>query len=217
MNEDLQNYLNEIRRDFSGKPLTKESVAFNPYIQFDIWFEEAVNAQILDPQAMTISTVEANGQPTSRIVYLRGITEDGFIFYTNYNSNKAKDIEVNNKVALNFLWRALDRQVRIDGVIEKVSEIQSDEYFSKRPRESQIGAWASNQSSELNSREELEQKVAEFTKQFEGQVVPRPPHWGGYIVKPFIIEFWQGRPNRLHDRILYEKQGERWNLKRLSP
>lgn len=216
MNEDIQNYLNEIRRDFSGKPLTKESVDSNPFNQFDIWFEEAVNAQILDPQAMSISTVDVNGQPATRIVYLRGI-DDGFIFYTNYNSHKANDIEVNNKVALNFLWRALDRQIRIDGVVEKVSEEKSDEYFSKRPRESQIGAWASAQSSELNSREELEQKVADFTKQYEEQEVPRPPYWGGYVVKPSRIEFWQGRPNRLHDRILFEKRGEDWSLKRLSP
>ncbi len=216
MNEDLQNYLNEIRRDFSGKPLSKSSVNPNPFLQFDVWFEEAVNAQILDPQAMSISTVDANGHPSTRIVYLRGI-DDGFIFYTNYNSHKANDIEANDKVALNFLWRGLDRQIRVDGVVEKVSNQKSDEYFSKRPRESQIGAWASSQSAELNSREELEQKVVDFTKQYEGQEVPRPPHWGGYIVKPNKIEFWQGRPNRLHDRILYQKEGEEWKIKRLSP
>lgn len=217
MSEDLQNYLNEIRRDFSGKPLDVSSVKSNPYIQFSDWFEEAVNAQLLDPYAMAVTTVSPQGKPSTRIVYLRGVDEKGFVFYTNYNSDKGKDIALNNQVALNFLWTGLERQIRIEGMAVKVPEDQSNTYFSNRPRESQIGAWASNQSSELQSREELEEKVIEFTNKFKDEPIPRPDHWGGYIVIPERVEFWQGRPNRLHDRIVYDKVEDDWQIKRLSP
>ena len=179
MNEDLLNYLNSVRRDFAGKPFNEETVNHNPVEQFQVWIEEAINAQLVDPYAMSISTVNENGQPSTRIVYLRGMKDDGFIFYTNYNSNKGKALAVNNKVALNFLWRELERQVRIEGEGVKGSEAESDQYFAQRPRESQIGAWASNQSYTIKNREELESKVVFYTEKFKDSNVPRPPHWGG--------------------------------------
>ena len=217
MNEDIVNYLNEIRRDFSGKPLTENSVHKNPIEQYAIWFEEAVNAQLLDPYAMTISTVDYNGQPSTRVVYMRGVKDDGFIFYTNYNSSKGKDLSENHKVALNFFWGELERQVRVEGEVEKVSEADSDAYFTKGPRESQIGAWASSQSEEITGRKELQEQIDFYTNKFKDIEVPRPAHWGGYIVKPTKVEFWQGRPNRLHDRIVYTKNANEWKQSRLSP
>lgn len=217
MNEDLKNYLSEIRRDFAGKPLNEDSVEENPIDQFQIWMEEAINAQLLDPYAMSISTVADNGQPSTRIVYLRDIYPEGFIFYTNYDSQKGKNISINNKVALNFLWSELERQIRVEGEVEKLNKEASDAYFAKRPRESQIGAWASNQSQLIRNRQELEDKVTFYTDKFKGIPIPRPAHWGGYLVKPTKIEFWQGRPSRLHDRIVYTKNGERWEQSRLCP
>lgn len=217
MNEDIANYLNVIRRDFAGQPLNKGSVKENPMEQYALWFEEAVNAQLLDPYAMSLTTVNSNGQPSTRIVYMRGIKDDGFVFYTNYNSSKGKNLEGNKKVALNFFWGELDRQIRIEGEVKKVSKEDSDTYFAQRPRESQIGAWASGQSEELNDREQLEDKVIHYTEKFKDIDVPRPEHWGGYIVHPTKIEFWQGRPNRLHDRIVFTKSGDDWKQSRLSP
>lgn len=217
MSEDLVNYLNEIRRDFAGKPLNEDSVELDPLIQFGIWFEEAVNAQILDPSAMSVTTVNPIGQPSTRIVYMRGINKKGFVFYTNYNSEKGRDLAENNKVALNFFWGGLERQVRVEGEVSKISKEDSDVYFAQRPRESQIGAWASSQSEILDDRKSLEERVVYFTEKFKDIEVARPPHWGGYIVYPTRIEFWQGRPNRLHDRIVYTKSDEDWKQSRLSP
>lgn len=217
MNEEIVNYLNEIRRDFSGKPLTEDSVHENPIEQYAIWFEEAVDAQLLDPYAMSLTTVSANGQPSTRIVYMRGIKSDGFVFYTNYSSSKGRDLAVNNKVALNFFWGELERQIRVEGEVVKISEADSDAYFAKRPRESQIGAWASVQSEEITDRKQLEAQVVSYTNKFKGMKVPRPKHWGGYVVKPTKIEFWQGRPSRLHDRIIYTKKGNDWKQSRISP
>ncbi len=215
--EELQNYLNAIRRDFADKPLNEDSVNKNPFLQFSVWFEEAVNAQILDPYAMSLSTVNKEGQPSTRIVYLRHISEEGLFFYTNYTSHKGEDISHHNKVAINFFWGELERQIRVEGVVRKVSEEMSDTYFSKRPRESQIGAWASDQSSEINNRTELEELVKHFTEKFKDKEVPRPPHWGGYIIEPQKFEFWQGRPSRLHDRLVYSKEGSSWLINRLAP
>jgi len=217
MNEDLKNYLNVIRRDFSGQPLNEDSVNQNPIEQFQLWMEEAINAQLLDPYAMSISTVNNNGQPSTRIVYLRDIKDVGFIFYTNYNSEKGQALLQNKFAALNFLWGELERQIRIEGEVEKISSEESDIYFAKRPRESQIGAWASNQSVEIKNRKELEDKVTFYTDKFKGKLIPRPAHWGGYILLPTKIEFWQGRPNRLHDRIVFTKQGSGWKQLRLAP
>jgi len=217
MNEDLINYLNEIRRDFTGKPLNMETVHKNPMKQFEVWFEEASNGELLDPYAMSLTTVNEKMQPSTRIVYMRGIKDEGFVFYTNYNSNKGKDLSENKLVSLNFFWGELERQIRIEGKVNKVSEEDSDTYFAQRPRESQIGTWASNQSEYINSRSELEEKVIYFTGKFKDVDVPRPEHWGGFIVNPTKIEFWQGRPNRLHDRIVYTKGSNDWKKSRLSP
>ena len=215
--EELQNFLNSIRRDFADKALNEDSIAESPYQQFENWFEEAVNAQLLDPYAMSVSTVSNDGQPSTRVVYLRGIDANGFKFYTNYNSQKGDDLINNNKVSLNFFWGELERQIRIEGRVIKLSEEESDAYFNARPRESKIGAWASNQSEIINDRQELESKVTFYEGKFKNQEVLRPPHWGGYLVKPTKIEFWQGRSNRLHDRIVYSKNESTWKISRVSP
>jgi pyridoxamine 5'-phosphate oxidase len=165
---------------------------------------------------MCFSSVVDN-KPSSRIVLLKGLDDRGFIFYTNYNSRKGEEINNNSQVCLNFFWQAMSQQVRIEGTITKVSSEESDGYFAVRPRESQIGAWASAQSSILTSRKDLEDEVARLNKQYENTTIPRPDHWGGYLVTPHRIEFWQGRPNRLHDRFLYERNGENWMVFRLAP
>lgn len=215
--EDLRNYLNQIRRDFADKPLEEQSVNDNPFLQFSVWFEEAVNAQILDPYAMLISTVDEIGLPHSRVVYLRSISDEGMVFYTNYNSQKGKNISASNKIAITFFWVELERQIRIEGTVKKVSEELSDKYFAARPRESQLGAWASNQSETIKNRAELEENLKHFTEKFKGVDVPRPPHWGGYIVEPTKFEFWQGRPSRLHDRLIYTKNNNEWVISRIAP
>lgn len=215
--EEVTNYLNQVRRDFAKKALNEEAVDENPFEQLGNWIEEAIDAQILDPYAMTISTATPNGIPSSRVVYLRGIYEQGLVFYTNYNSHKGKELQQNPTIALNFYWAEVERQIRIEGIVEKFSAEASDKYFAERPRESQLGAWASSQSEEISSREELKQRLIDYQTQFEGKEVPRPPHWGGYLVKPNYFEFWQGRPSRLHDRIYYKKSGDNWKLGRLMP
>lgn len=215
--EDLRNYLNQIRRDFADKPLEEQSVNDNPFLQFSVWFEEAVNAQLLDPYAMLISTVDEIGLPHSRVVYLRNISDEGMVFYTNYNSQKGKNISASNKIAITFFWVELERQIRIEGTVKKVSEELSDKYFAARPRESQLGAWASNQSETIKNRAELEENLKHFTEKFKGVDVPRPPHWGGYIVEPTKFEFWQGRPSRLHDRLIYTKNNNKWVISRIAP
>ena len=217
MNNDLTNYIKDIRRNFSGTPLGSSSIKEDPIAQFEIWLEEAVNSQLIDPNAMSLTTVNENGQPSTRIVYLRGINEKGFVFYTNYNSNKGVALEKNNKVALNFFFPELERQIRIEGITEKISSADSDTYFAQRPRESQIGAWASSQSKVIENRTTLSENVATYSEKFNGVTVPRPPHWGGYVVVPNKIEFWQGRPNRLHDRIIFSKTNENWKIERLAP
>lgn len=213
----LRSYLNSVRRDFANRPLDEQSVPDSPYKLFEKWFDEAVGSEILDPYAMIISTSGSNLQPSSRVVYLRDISEKGMIFYTNYFSHKGHDLQSNPKISALFFWGELERQIRVEGVCCKAGEALSDAYFASRPRESQIGAWASEQSSKLNSREELEQSVAAFTKKFEGQQVPRPPHWGGYLIEPHRFEFWQGRPNRLHDRLVFTLENDNWQISRLAP
>lgn len=217
MNEDIQNYINTIRRDFSKKALSKKDVSSNPFTQFEVWFEEAVNAQILDPYAMNIATVDKHGKPSLRVVYLRGINDNELVFYTNYNSKKGADLMSNTAIAVNFFWGELERQVRVEGIVKQASKELSDEYFAIRPKESQIGAWASNQSHDIKNRLELEEKLAYYTQKYKNTKVPRPPHWGGYLIEPTLFEFWQGRPNRLHDRIVYTKSNNEWRLKRIAP
>ena len=215
--EETRNYMNQVRREFSDRPLTEYSVDDSPFKQYAVWFKEAVNSEILDPFAMCLSTVGLNGQPSSRIVYMRDILDDGFVFYTNYLSQKGKEMLSTPKAALNLHWGELDRQIRIEGDVVKVSEEISDKYFTGRPKESQIGAWASAQSDVLTTREELEQHVLKYRERFKDIEVERPEHWGGYILRPTKIEFWQGRASRLHDRIVYTKEGVEWKLGRLSP
>lgn len=217
--EDLRNYINSIRRDFADRTLDEKSLNDNPYKVFEEWFEQAVQSQILDPYAMIIATTGNDLQPTLRTVYMRDISEKGIVFYTNYRSKKGANLAENDKIAALFLWVELDRQIRIEGVASKVSAEKSDEYFSSRPRESCIGAWASNQSEVIESRKVLEEKIKFFDEKFKDlEKIPRPDYWGGYIIKPHAFEFWQGRPSRLHDRILFElNENNLWIKKRLSP
>lgn len=216
--EEVKNYINSIRRDFSNKPLNEESVNKNPIEQYSIWFEDAVNSQILDPYAMCLSTATLEGVPSSRIVYMRDIIDDNFIFYTNYNSKKGIELSKNPNASLNIHWSELDRQIIINGKVSRVNPEISDKYFSSRPRESKIGAWVSKQSTKLENREKLEEKIKEITDKYKNiNEIPRPSFWGGYKLNPYSIEFWQGRPSRLHDRIVFEKINNKWKIVRLYP
>jgi pyridoxamine 5'-phosphate oxidase len=207
----------DIRKDYKLQSLSENDTAENPFAQFEKWWADAVASNIDEVNAMTLATVNAEGKPSARIVLLKGLKPNGFEFYSNYNSNKAQQIAVNRHVALVFFWKELERQIRIEGTIEKISEEESATYFLSRPIASQIGAWASPQSSVIANRDILEQNVEKFQKQFSETPMQRPPHWGGYIVHPTSIEFWQGRRSRLHDRILYTLQGESWIKSRLAP
>ena len=215
--EDVINYLNSVRREYAGEELSKKTVMDNPFDQLSKWIEDAINARVIDPSAMILSTVNEEGRPVARIVALRGTTKEGLVFYTNYDSEKGYHLKTNPFVAITFLWVELDRQVRISGKVERTSAEQSDIYFSERPRESQISAAASPQSKIVNGRKELEKMYREEEKKWEGKEVQRPENWGGYIVVPDAFEFWQGRPNRLHDRIRYMKDGGVWRTERLAP
>jgi len=217
MAEKKDNNVPLLRREFTKGGLRRADLKPDPIAQFDIWFQQALDVHQMDANAMTLSTVSAAGQPSSRIVLLKGFDERGFIFYTNYSGRKSVDIEQNPKVSLCFYWPALDRQVRIDGKAEKVSRKESAEYFALRPRESQIGAWASDQSSPAKNRQELEKKFDNMAKQFDNELVPLPNDWGGYVVEPKKVEFWQGRANRLHDRFVYQLDDTNWTVQRLYP
>jgi len=207
-----------IRKNYSKKTLSENEILSSPIQQFDQWWQEAIASEIDEVNAMTLATASATGMPSARIVLLKSASADGFVFFTNYNSHKGKELEENPFACLVFFWKELERQVRITGTIEKVSAAESDEYFHSRPVGSRIGAWASPQSSVIGSRETIETNIVKYEQEFEGAEITRPPHWGGYIVKPTLIEFWQGRPNRLHDRIQYSKlQDGIWNMERLAP
>lgn len=208
----------DLREEYSRQELNEESVAADPVQQFGTWFTEALAAQIREPNAMTLSTVSADGQPHGRIVLLKGLESGRFVFFTNYNSHKGAELSANGRAALTFFWPELERQVRIEGTVSKISEKESETYFHSRPLASQIGAWASQQSEVIESRSWLVKKMEEYTAKFEGrQPIPKPPHWGGYAVDPHRIEFWQGRPSRLHDRIVFERKDVSWGKSRLSP
>jgi len=216
--KDAKEVLKKLRNDFALKTLDKDQLVENPILQFENWLQEAVDAQVNEPIACCLSTVSKYGQPSSRIVYVRNITDKGFVLFTNYSSKKGRDIEWNPKVCLNFFWPELERQIRIEGIIEKVDEVVSDEYFKDRPRSSQIGAWSSNQSEVIPNREALDKAIEAVEKKFEGKEVTRPPHWGGYIIVPNLIEFWQGRKSRLHDRLVYlQTEANTWVVERLNP
>lgn len=209
--------LADLRRDYSLKELSKSSVAPDPIEQFSVWMKEALDAALIEPTAMTVSTVDAEGKPLSRVVLLKGFDAEGFVFFTNYESRKGSDLAANPHASLHFFWPELERQVIISGVAEKVSREQSEAYFASRPLGSRIGAWASKQSSVLADREELEKRVEEIQAKFSDGNVPCPPFWGGFRVKPTRVEFWQGRKSRLHDRIVYERIEGAWSIVRLSP
>jgi len=197
--------------------LTEDKINKNPFKQFEIWFEEAKNIGLKDPNAMNLASCTKDGKPSSRMVLLKGYDEDGFIFYTNYTSRKSEEILSNPKVALNFFWDALERQIRIEGEIIKVDAKTSDAYFASRSRLSQLGAHASNQSSIIKNYDELTNKLNKAEEKFKDKIIPRPDHWGGFIVKPETIEFWQGHDGRLHDRLKYKKEKNDWVVYRLSP
>ena len=206
------------RREYLQGGLQRSELADDPIGQFGAWLEEVVKAEISDPSAMCLSTADASGQPSQRIVLLKGFDARGFVFYTNLKSQKAWDITANPKVSLLFPWHFLERQVIVRGSVEQVSDAEADEYFSSRPRDSQIAAWASHQSDAIVSRKVLEDNFESFREKFDGQDVPRPEFWGGYRVEPHAVEFWQGRASRLHDRFIYRAlEGGEWQLERLSP
>lgn len=210
--------IQNLRQDYRSASLNEEDVSQNPYLQFEKWFSEALNAKVLEPNAMTLATATANGIPTARIVLLKEFTEEGFVFYTNYNSNKGKEIEENPYAALVFFWGDLERQVRIEGVVEKVSEEESTQYFQSRPKGSQLGAIVSPQSKAIPNRKFLEEKLEDLIKEYGIKDIPKPEFWGGYRVIPNKIEFWQGRSNRLHDRLLYlQDKDQSWKFERLAP
>ena len=203
------------RKSYEKHSLEVEDLKATPHEMLEFWLSEV--EELHDFNAMVVSSVDASGQPHSRVVLLRGVNEDGLKFYTNYSSNKGQELELNNKVALNFFWPTVERQVRVEGELHKLSDAESDAYFNSRPRESQIGAWVSPQSSTIDSREVLNERFREFTDKFEGHLVPRPAHWGGYIIRPKYFEFWQGRPNRLHDRLTYTLVEGNWSIGRMAP
>lgn len=207
-----------IRKEYRLQSLSEQDVDANPIKQFEKWFQQALASGIEEPNAMTFATSTTDGKPSARTVLLKGIKENGFVFFTNYESKKGKQINDNPFACLVFFWKELERQVRIEGEIKKITDEESDEYFASRPLESRIGAWSSPQSKVIESREVLEKNVAYFTNKYQSQNIPRPPHWGGYILVPSLIEFWQGGPGRLHDRLQYSiDKINSWIIQRLAP
>ena len=206
-----------LRREYASRSLDESTIQDDPLQQFRTWFDEAVRSEILDVNAMALATVSEAGVPSMRTVLLKDIDERGLVFFTHYTSPKGQDLAGNANAGLLFYWAPLERQVRVTGKVERVAAAESDAYFASRPRDSQIAAWAAKQSSELPDRATLETRYAELTKKYEGQDVPRPPDWGGYRVIPHRIEFWQGRPKRLHDRVVYVKNDKGWTRARLAP
>ncbi|SDG83126.1 Pyridoxamine 5'-phosphate oxidase [Paraburkholderia phenazinium] len=210
--------LAELRKNYSLGSLDVADADPNPFRQFETWFAQAVEAKLPEPNTMTLATVDSRGRPSARIVLIKGVDERGFVFFTNYESRKGRELTNNPHASLLFYWIELERQVRIEGTVVKTSQAESDQYFQSRPLGSRIGAWASEQSQVIESRAVLEARERAISAQY-GEHPPRPPHWGGYRLVPDAIEFWQGRPSRLHDRLLYtrEAQGGNWQIARLSP
>jgi pyridoxamine 5'-phosphate oxidase len=209
--------LADLRKEYTQQGLHETEADDDPVEQFRRWFEQAVSAQLPEPNAMTLATCTPDGRPSARIVLLKGYNGNGFTFFTSYEGRKAKELDSNPRAALVFYWPELERQIRIEGNIERTSSEESDAYFATRPRNSQLGAWASSQSSVVASREVLERRWAELQARYANQPVPRPPHWGGYRLIPTVFEFWQGRPSRLHDRLRYRRSPTGWVRERLSP
>lgn len=209
--------INDLRQDYRLKSLDLSHLNPDPFLQFHLWFKEAQNAQVMEPNAFTLATASAEGRPSCRTVLLKGVDEKGFVFFTNYHSRKGKDISANPFGCMIFYWPELERQVVIDGAVEKISVDDSEAYFNTRPRGSQLSSWASHQDQVLNSRKELEKAYSRYEKEFEGKPVPKPPYWGGYRLIPDRLEFWQGRQNRLHDRFRYTLDKDAWQIDRLAP
>lgn len=205
-----------LRREYIHQPLNEDQVDRNPIAQFNRWFDEALKCEVPDANALALGTADRQGRPSVRIVLLKGFDERGFVFFTNYHSHKGHDLEENPYAAMTFFWQLLDRQVRIEGRVERVPVSESEKYFHSRPRGSQVSAAASPQSHPI-AKEALESRVRTLESEFHGADIPRPEHWGGYVLIPDCIEFWQGRPNRLHDRIMYQREGNTWKICRLAP
>ncbi len=208
--------LTALRRDYKHARLDETDIRQEPVEQFRLWLEEALKAELDEPYAMTLATVDAAGQPSARIVLLRGADAKGFAFFTNYDSRKGNELAAKDRAALLFFWAPLERQVRVEGRVVRVSDAESDDYFARRPRGSCIGAWASPQSAVIPDRQWLEQRVERYNRE-HGENVPRPPNWGGYRLVPERFEFWQGRESRLHDRLVYNRSADGWTVERLAP
>ena len=213
----MPSIISDLRNEYTLNGLDKADVLPDPIAQFQQWFDAALKANVPEPNAMHVSTVTSEGRPDGRIVLLKDVSDAGFVFYTNYESRKGRELIGHPFATLTFFYPELERQIRIEGRVEKVSAEESDAYFSSRPRGSQIGAWVSHQSLVIDNREVLETRQRELEARFSGQSIPRPPYWGGFRVVPDVLEFWQGRPSRLHDRIRYRKEADNWIIERLSP
>ncbi|HPS66017.1 MAG TPA: pyridoxamine 5'-phosphate oxidase [Ignavibacteria bacterium] len=209
--------LENIRRNYKLKSLDTKDVDLNPFVQFNIWFEEMLKSNLIEPTAVILATASKQGKPSARTLLLKSYDETGFVYYSNYESTKGKELAENNQASLLFYWPELERQIRIEGKVEKVSQKESEKYFKTRPFKSKVGAWASNQSTIINSRLTIVKKFLYYLAKFHSKDIPLPPYWGGYRLVPEYFEFWQGRANRLHDRVIYQKSNDTWKIDRLSP
>lgn len=209
--------LSRMRQEYRAGSLNESEMASNPFDEFRVWLETAIASGLSEPNAMVVASATPDGRPSARVVLLKEMNDEGFVFYTNYMSRKGREMLANPFTSAVFDWHEIERQVRIEGLVEKVEDEESDAYFNVRPDDAKIGAWASPQSSIVRGREELEELQKRYTIQFAGKEVPRPPHWGGFLIRPTMIEFWQGRPNRMHDRMAYYKVDKGWCMQRLAP
>lgn len=213
----IEKNLTELRRNYRLKSLDVKDVNLNPFEQFSVWFDEVLESNLIEPNALILATADGKGKPSVRALLLKSFSEKGFIFYTNYESRKGKELAGNNQASILFYWAELERSVRLEGIVEKISEKDSYNYFKTRPFKSKLGAWASNQSEVIDGRFTIVKKFLYYLAKFHSKEVPLPPYWGGYILVPDVFEFWQGRESRLHDRIRYRKENNQWIIERLSP